>query len=156
MAKERLTRLLELEEQLHNAKQSRIQETEELAKQVSFLEKQLHISVEARERMDEERAAFTALLQDKLRHAETRGEQATEAAFARGQEETAASWAGVLKHNQQKWELCSLTREIKVEWASVKEQAEAEQDFLQASRDTLKVFLAMLDHSQMQMQNLFT
>jgi hypothetical protein len=38
-----------------------------------------------------------------------------------------------------------------VEWASVKEQTEVEQDFLRTSRETLKVFLAVLDHSQMQM-----
>ncbi|KAJ8596780.1 hypothetical protein M405DRAFT_756964 [Rhizopogon salebrosus TDB-379] len=154
MAKERLTRLLELEELLHTATQSRIQETEELAKQVSFLEKQLHISVGARERVDEERAAFTASLQDRLRHAEARGEQAVEAAFARGQEKATASLASVLKHNQNQWEVCSLASEIKGEWASVKEQAKVEQDFLRASRETLKVFLAVLDHSQMQMHGL--
>lgn len=154
MAKERLARLLELEELLHTATQSRIQETEELAKQVSFLEKQLHISVEARERVDEERAAFTTSLQDQLRHAEARREQTAAAAFARGQEEGISSWAGALKHNQQKWEVCSLAREIKVEWGSVKQQAEVEQDFLRESRETLKIFLAMLDHSQIQMQNL--
>ncbi|KAG2350706.1 hypothetical protein BDR05DRAFT_954811 [Suillus weaverae] len=152
MAKERLVRLEELEEQLHAAKYSRIQETEELAKQVSFLEQRLHISVEARERLDEERSAFTASLQDQLRHAEACGEQASNAAFARGQEEAAASWADLLNQKQQKWEVCSLAREIKVEWGSVREQAEAEQEFLQASRETLKVFLAMLDQSQKQVQ----
>ncbi|KAG0703178.1 hypothetical protein DFH29DRAFT_460569 [Suillus ampliporus] len=153
-AKERLARLQDLEEQLHTATQSRIQETEELAKQVSFLEKQLHVSVEARERLDEERAAFTASLQDQLRHAEARGEQAADTAFARGREEAATSWADLLNHKQQKWEVCSLAREIKVEWASVREQADVEQEFLRASRETLKVFLAMLDQSQMQIQGL--
>ncbi|KAG2117938.1 uncharacterized protein F5147DRAFT_252511 [Suillus discolor] len=151
-AKERLVRLQELEEQLHAAKHSRVQETEELAKQVSFLEQQLHISVEARERLDEERSAFTASLQDQLRHAEASSNQASNAAFARGQEEAAASWAELLNQKQQKWEVCSLAREIKVEWGSIREQAEAEQEFLQASRETLKVFLAMLDQSQKQVQ----
>ncbi|KAG2155489.1 hypothetical protein DEU56DRAFT_847057 [Suillus clintonianus] len=153
-AKERLVRLQLLEEQLHAATNSRIQETEELAKQVSFLEQQLHISVEARERLDEERSAFTASLQDQLRHAATRGEQASNAAFARGQEEAAASWADLLNQKQQKWEVCSLAREIKVEWASVREQAEVEQEFLQTSRETLNVFLAMLDQSQKKMHDL--
>ncbi|KAG2076983.1 hypothetical protein BDR04DRAFT_1067367 [Suillus decipiens] len=151
-AKERLIRLQELEEQLHAAKHSRIQETEELAKQVSFLEQQLHISVETRERLDEERSAFTASLQDQLRHAEACGEQACNAAFARGQEEATASWADLLNQKQQRWEVCSLAREIKVEWGSVREQAEVEREFLQASRETLKVFLAMLDQSQKQVQ----
>lgn len=151
-AKERLVRLQELEEQLHTAKHSRVQETEELAKQVSFLEQQLHISVEARERLDEERSAFTVSLQDQLRHVEVCSEQASNTAFARGQEEAAASWAELLNQKQQKWEVCSLAREIKVEWGSVREQAEVEQEFLQASRETLKVFLAMLDHSQKQLQ----
>ncbi|KAG1757258.1 hypothetical protein EDB19DRAFT_1866203 [Suillus lakei] len=153
-AKERLVRLQELEEQLHVATHSRVQETEELAKQVTFLEQQLHISVEARERLDEERSAFTASLQDQLRHAEARGEQVSDTAFARGQEEAAASWADLLNQKQQKWEVCSLAREIKVEWGSVRQQAEVEQEFLQANRETLKVFLAMLDQSQEQMHGL--
>lgn len=152
MAKERLTRLQELEELLHNATQSRIRETEALVQQVSFLEKQLHISVEARQRVDEERAAFIASLQDQLRRAETSSEQVAEVAFARGQQEAIASLADALKRDQQKWEVCSLAREIKLEWASVKEQTEVEQDFLRTSRETLKVFLAVLDHSQMQMR----
>jgi hypothetical protein len=155
-AKERLVRLQELEEQLHAAKRSRVQETEELAKQVSFLEQQLRISVEARERLDEERSAFTTSLQDQLCHAEASSEQASNAAFARGKEEAGALWADLLNQKQQKWEVCSLAREIKVEWGSVKEQVEVEQEFLQASRETLKVFLAMLDQSQKQMQCLLT
>jgi hypothetical protein len=155
-AKERLVRLQELEEQLHAAKRSRVQETEELAKQVSFLEQQLRISVEARERLDEERSAFTTSLQDQLCHAEASSEQASNAAFARGKEEAGASWADLLNQKQQKWEVCSLAREIKVEWGSVKEQVEVEQEFLQASRETLKVFLALLDQSQKQMQCLLT
>ncbi|KAG1724224.1 hypothetical protein EDD22DRAFT_1020346 [Suillus occidentalis] len=61
-ASECLVRLQELEEQLHTTKYSRVHETEELAKQVSFLEPHLHISVEARERLDEECSAFAASL----------------------------------------------------------------------------------------------
>ncbi|KAG2093712.1 uncharacterized protein F5147DRAFT_820851 [Suillus discolor] len=100
--KECFVRSQELEEQLHAPKHSHVQETEELTKQVSFLEQQLHISVEARERLDEEHSAFTASLQDQLRCAEASSKQASNTAFAHGQEEAAVSWAELLNQKQQK------------------------------------------------------
>ncbi|KAH7927411.1 hypothetical protein BV22DRAFT_1085194 [Leucogyrophana mollusca] len=150
-AKERLFRLQELEEQLHVAKQARIMEAEELAKQVSFLEEQLHGSVEARERMDEDRAAFTASLQDQLRHAEAECERTVEDALARAREEAESSLVATVKLEQRKWETSCVARGAAMEWASVRDQAEVELDFLRANRETLGVFMAVLDQSQIQM-----
>ncbi|KAH7915150.1 hypothetical protein BJ138DRAFT_1142440 [Hygrophoropsis aurantiaca] len=151
-AKERLTRLQELEEQLHITKRARIMEAEELSKQVSYLEEQLHGSVEARERMDEERAAFTASLQDQLRHTEARCEQAVEAALARAQEEAGASLAAQIKLEQRKWETSCVARGVATEWASIRDQAEVELESLRANRETLDVFMAVLDQSHIQVQ----
>ncbi|KIJ68712.1 hypothetical protein HYDPIDRAFT_106950 [Hydnomerulius pinastri MD-312] len=153
-AKERLSRLQELEEQLHAAKQSRVREAEELAKQISFLEEQLHASVDARERMDEERSAFTASLQDELRHADARCEQAAEAAFNEGQEKARSSWNTTLAAVHQRWEVSCAAKEAAFIWSSVKDQAEDERNNLQTCRQTLNVFLAVLDHSQSRMQDL--
>ncbi|KAF9243829.1 hypothetical protein BU15DRAFT_86260 [Melanogaster broomeanus] len=154
IAKERLARLQELEEQLHAVKQSRIREADELAKQISVLEEQLHTSVEVRERMDEERAAFTASLRGELRHAEARSEKAAEAAFKRGQEEARSSWAAMLANVHRSWEVSCAAKDASFLWSSVRDQAEDERSTLRASRQTLNVFLAVLDHSQSQLQDL--
>lgn len=153
-ARERLSLVHELEEQLHSLKQSRLKETEELAKQISFLEEQLHSSVQTRERMDEERVAFTASLQDELRHAEVRREQAAQEAFVKGQKETRASLDTLLDALHKNWELSSAAREASSLWSFVRGQAEEEKSNLQASRDMLRVFLAMLDSSEDQIQEL--
>ncbi|KAF8845379.1 hypothetical protein BDN67DRAFT_961713 [Paxillus ammoniavirescens] len=154
VAKERLERLQELEAQLQAAKESRIREAEELAKQISVLEEQLHASVEARERMDEERAAFTISLQDELRHAEARCEQAAEAGFERGQKEAQSSCHAILANVHRSWEVSCAAKNAAFLWSSVKDQAEDERNNLQTARQTLNVFLAVLDHSQSQLQGL--
>jgi len=147
-AKERLSLVHELEEQLHALRQSRLKETEELAKQISSLEDQLHANVQNRERMDEERAAFTASLQDELRRAEVCREQATQEAFVKGQEEARASLDAMFDSLQRKWETSFAAREATLLWTSVKDQAEDDRRNLQEGREMLRVFLAVLDHCQ--------
>lgn len=153
-ARERLSLVHELEEQLHSLKQSRLKETEELAKQISFLEEQLRSSVQTRERLDEDRAAFTTSLQAELRQAEVRREQTAREAFVRGQEEARASLDAMLHTLHKNWKLSSAAREASFLWSFVRDQAEEEKSDLQGSRDMLRVFLAMLDHSQGLMQEL--
>ncbi|KAH7883875.1 hypothetical protein F5I97DRAFT_1896413 [Phlebopus sp. FC_14] len=153
--KERLSRLQEVEEQLRIVKESRMREAEELANQISCLEEQLHISVQAREKTDEERSAFTASLQDELRHAEALREKAEQAAFNRGQEEARSSWDAMLASVHQNWGIWDAAKEAAFLWSSVKHQAEDERDNLQACRQTLKVFLTVLDRSQNRMQEVF-
>ncbi|KAG1715799.1 hypothetical protein ID866_1375 [Astraeus odoratus] len=147
-ARERLSLVHDLEEQLHALKQARMKETEDLALQISFLEEQLRSSVQSRERMDEERAAFTASLQDELRHAEVLRQQATQEAFEKGQEEARTSLDAMLNSLHQCWEASSAAGEAGFLWSSVKDQAEDEKSNLRASRQMLRVFLTVLDHSQ--------
>ncbi|KAF9229624.1 hypothetical protein BS17DRAFT_31535 [Gyrodon lividus] len=153
-AKERLARLQELEAQLYAVKQSRVRETEELAKQISVLEEQLHASVQMRERMDEERAAFTTSLQDELRHSEARCERAAEAAFERGQKEAQSACHAMLANVYRSWEVSCAAENAAFLWSSVKDQAEDERSNLRATRQMLNVFLAVLDHSQSRLQDL--
>lgn len=147
IAKERLSRLQELEEQLHTAKQCRIRETEELAKQISVLEQQLHTSVETRERMDEERAAFTASLQDELKQAETRCDQIAQAGFERGQQAARVSWDAMLVNLHRNWEASCTAKEAACSWSSVKDQAYEERNNIQSAREMLNLFMAVLDHN---------
>jgi len=154
IAKERLSRLQELEEQLYVAKQYRVRETEELARQVSVLEQQLRTSVEARERTDEERAAFTASLQDELRRVETRCAEATQAGFERGQRAAHLSWDAQLANVHKTWELSCAAKETACLWSSVKNQADDERNNLRSAREVLNVLMGVLDHNHGRLQSL--
>lgn len=154
IGKERLLRLQELEEQLYAAKQYRIRETEELARQISVLEQQLRTSVETRERMDEERAAFTVSLQDELRQAEARCDQVAQAGFARGQQAARLSWDATLANVQKSWEAACVAKEAACIWSSVKDQAGDERNNIQSARQVLNVFMAVLDHNQERLRGL--
>jgi len=154
IAKERLSRLQELEEQLYAVKQCRIRETEELAKQISVLEQQLRTSVETRERMDEERAAFTVSLQDGLKQAEARCDQAAQAGFERGQQAARLSCDTILAKVHRSWEASCAAKEAAYLWSSVKDQADDERSRMQSARQMLNVFMAVLDHNQERLQGL--
>ena len=154
IAKERLSRLQELEEQLYAAKQCRIRETEELAGQVSVLEQQLRTNVETRERMDEERTAFTVSLQDELRQAQARCDQATRAGFKRGQQEARSSWDAMLANVHKSWETSCAAKEATCLWSSVRGQADDERRNIQSARQVVNVLLAVLDHNQERLQGL--
>lgn len=153
-ARERLTQVREMEEQLQSVRQSRVRETEELAKQVSRLEEELHASVVARVRTDEEQSAMVVSLQDELRQATAWREEAVQEAFVRGQEEARAGLEGMLGSMYQGWKVSSAVGEAALLWASVKEQAMDEKSGLEASREMLHVVLAVLDRSQELVQGL--
>lgn len=154
IAKERLSRLQELEEQLYAAKQCRIRETEELAGQISVLEQQLRTSVGTRERINEERDAFTVSLQDELRKAEARCDQATQAGFERGQQAARLSWDAMLANAHKSWEASCVAKEAACLWSSVKDQADDERNNIRSTRQVLNVFMAVLDHNQERLQGL--
>ncbi|KAG9314626.1 hypothetical protein JVU11DRAFT_5431 [Chiua virens] len=154
IAKERLSRLQELEEQLYAAKQYRIMETEELARQISVLEQQLRTSVETRERVDEERAAFTASLQSELKQAEARRDQVAQAGFERGQQAARVSWNAMLVNVHNNWEAACTAQEAVSLWSSVRDQADGERSNMRSARQMLNAFMAVLDHSQERLQGL--
>jgi hypothetical protein len=149
-AKERLSQLQSLEEQLYMSKESRLREADELAGHISFLEQQLHVNVEAREKVKEERAAYIASLEDQLRHTETFRDQATEAAVAKSMEQARTEHAAVLHTERRKLELSGVVRGAVSEWNSVRDLAEDELDSIKADRHTLTVLLAGLDQYQRQ------
>ncbi|KAI9572686.1 hypothetical protein HD554DRAFT_2211777, partial [Boletus coccyginus] len=151
IAKERLSRLQELEEQLYAAKQYRIRETEELAGQISVLEQQLRTSVETRERVDEERAVFTVSLQDELKQAQAQYDQAAQAGFERGQQAARLSWDAILANVHKSWEVSCVAKEASFLWSSVKDQADDERNNIQSAGQVLNAFMAVLDHSQEQL-----
>jgi hypothetical protein len=149
-AKERLFRLQSMEEEIHNLKEARLREAEELTQQVAYLEDQMRGNIEARERSDEERAAYTASLEDHLRQAQAFRDQAVEEAVAKTQESARLSRDAALRSRHQKWEGACAARVAATEWTSVRDLAESELSIVKGDREILLVLLAELDHAQRQ------
>jgi hypothetical protein len=146
-AKERLSRLQSMEEELHLLKESRVREAEDLASKVSFVEEQLHENLEARERKDEERIAYAASLEDQLRHEQGRREQAVEEAIAKTQEDARAQQETISNAVQQRWQAGCLAQKAAATWGAAQDLADSELDFVRTGRDMLSVLLAGLDQA---------
>jgi len=138
-AREQGVQVESLQSELLTAKQARLRDTEELARQISQLEEQVVENL----RVDlDQRAEYIGSLEDQLRHAQTHAEQAAQEARAQAQH------AAVLRKQQAKWELACAAREASSAWAGVRDTAEGELEFVRANREMLSVLLAGLDHSQ--------
>ncbi|KAF9072740.1 hypothetical protein BDP27DRAFT_1319895 [Rhodocollybia butyracea] len=144
-AKERLIRLQELEEELHNLKQMRAHETEVLSQQVSILESQLKTSLESRERSEGEQSAYTASLEEKLRHAQLQHDQAVHEAAENAYKHSNASWQSTLESRSRKMNAMCVASLAAREWRGVQEQCMNELDVLAADRETLNLLLGELD-----------
>ncbi|KAJ3754872.1 hypothetical protein EV360DRAFT_50787 [Lentinula raphanica] len=144
-AKERLMRLQDLEEELHNLKQARAHETEVLSQQVSILEAQLKTSLEARERSEGEQYAYTASLEEQLRHAKTEREHAVREATESARQQSDASLRSTIESQNRKTNAACAASLAAREWRNVREHCESELDVLAADKDTLVLLLGELD-----------
>ena len=142
-AKERLLRLQTLEEEIHNLKEARLRETEELGKQVSYVEEKLRGNIEARDKAEEERAAYTAALEDQIRHDQAYLDQAIENAV--GKANSIAQQSS--KAERRKWDSSCSARGASVAWTAVRDLAENELDHVRADLQALSVLLAGLESS---------
>ena len=147
-ANERLHQLQALEEQLHNAKESRAREASELAQQVSLLEEQMQSRVNATERTNEERTAYIASLEDRLRQAEAHRDRAIEEVLANSEARSQTSQEVLMQQQHRKWEFASDTRDLARIWDKIHDLAEDELETIRADRELLAVLLAGLDLSQ--------
>lgn len=147
-AKERLTQLQRMEEELHSSKEGRLRDVEDLSAQVAFLEEQMRGNLEAREKTDEERASYTASLEDQLRHAVAYREQAIRDAVTESSETARKSRETALQLEKRKWEAACVARVASAKWASVRHLAESELDILRGDMDVLSVLLAELDQQR--------
>ncbi|KAJ4471295.1 hypothetical protein C8J55DRAFT_521314 [Lentinula edodes] len=150
-AKERLMRLQELEEEIHNLKQTRTHETEVLSQQVSILESQLKNSLEARERSEGEQFAYTASLEEQLRYTEVQQRQVIREAVESARQHAEASLRSTVESQNRKMNAACAASLAAREWRSVQEQCESELDVLAADRDTLALLFGELDLARQQL-----
>ncbi|KAI0308029.1 hypothetical protein B0F90DRAFT_107942 [Multifurca ochricompacta] len=140
IARERLDQIAALEAQLSAAKEARLREAADLAAQVSALEKQMHVSLENRERAAEDHA----ILEEQLRGAAFVKELAVQEAIKRVMEDTTRLRASAEETIRRKWEVACGAHAAATSWASVREIAEGELEFVMAQRETLNVLLTSL------------
>ncbi|KAJ3815661.1 hypothetical protein EV368DRAFT_31701 [Lentinula lateritia] len=150
-AKERLMRLQELEEEIHNLKQTRTHETEVLSQQVSILESQLKTSLEARERSEGEQFAYTASLEEQLRYTEVQQRQAVREAVESARQHAETSLRSTVESQNRKLNAACAASLAAREWRNVQEQCESELDVLAADRDTLALLFGELDLARQQL-----
>ncbi|KAG6919602.1 hypothetical protein DXG01_004266 [Tephrocybe rancida] len=149
-AKERLTQMQTMEEEIHNLKQCRGREVLHFTEQVGMLEEQLKGSLEMRERTEEDRALYTRNLEDQLRRELVVRDQAVEAAVLKGQEIASATHHATLQTQRDSIVLACSARIASSEWASVHGLAEMELDVVREEREVLShllIELAELTHS---------
>ncbi|EGO04086.1 hypothetical protein SERLA73DRAFT_69871 [Serpula lacrymans var. lacrymans S7.3] len=132
-AKERLSRMQELEEELRAAQQARFRDVEDLAAQVASLTEQLRCSAESREKVDKSRVPFPASPPEKPQRA---AEQALQ------------DKPPPRKVGRREWATLNVSCTAILEWSCVLDQARSTLDYMKTVQETLNVILAGLDHSE--------
>ncbi|KAF8213556.1 hypothetical protein K438DRAFT_1099906 [Mycena galopus ATCC 62051] len=148
IAKDRLHRMQAMEEEIHNLKQVRIRDAEELEKQVGQLESELRGSLEMRDRTEEDRTAHIASLEEQLRHAEAFHEQAIGDVVERTLESAQEEADAALRMQSAKTSALWSARITGTQWAFVRDFAESELDAIRGDREVLSALLADLDELQ--------
>ncbi|KAJ6574648.1 hypothetical protein B0H19DRAFT_934467 [Mycena capillaripes] len=150
IAKDRLHQLQAMEEEIHNLKQARLRDAEELEKQVVHLENELRGSLEVRERTEEDRTAHIAFLEDQLQHAEAFHEKSIGDVVAQTRENAQEETDAALKFQHAKTSALWSARVAGTQWAFVRDFAESELDAISGDREVLAALLADLDEVQRQ------
>ncbi|TCD62041.1 hypothetical protein EIP91_007536 [Steccherinum ochraceum] len=134
-----------LEQQLQMAKDARLRDAEELARQISDLEEQVqgNLSREA------DRAEYTATLEEALTHAHTASENAVTDAVKRASEDAMRSQQDALARLDSRWKLSAAAADTATLWKDVRCSADAELEMIHANREMLAVLLAGLHPLQL-------
>ncbi|KAJ6604239.1 hypothetical protein DFH09DRAFT_1018226 [Mycena vulgaris] len=148
IAKERLFQLQSMEEEIHDLKQARLRDAEELEKQVGHLENELRGDFEIRERTEEDRIAHIASLEDQLRQADAFRDQAMGEVAAQTRESAQAETESALRLQYAKTSALWSARVAGTHWAFVRDFAESELDAIKGDREVLSALLADLDEMQ--------
>ena len=145
MAKERLSRLLMLEEEMHNLKEEHRNETSELSLQISRMQDQLCEKEEYEERIALESAAHTASLEEKIKNARILQEKAVQEGIARSKERERLARKAEYRQWHVAMSAACVANVAHTEWSSVRDLSEAELETVQGDRQILSVLLAELD-----------
>lgn len=144
IAKERLLQLQSMEEEIHNLKQARIREAEQLEMQVGHLESELRGALELRERADDERVAHIAVLEDRLRQADELRDESMEVA-EQTRESAEADAEAAVRMQRAKTSAVWSARVAGTHWAFVRDFAESELDVVKGDREVLAALLSDLE-----------
>ncbi|KAL5534635.1 hypothetical protein ACEPAG_1098 [Sanghuangporus baumii] len=165
LAKERLTQISMLEEQMHALKESRKRDERDLLTHVNELEQRLHetLSTQARTRSrsasissarsesvstsnnQEAHTTCHQTLQERMREVEDERDQVVSEALSSQAERERAERARLLKHVEQRQRLAFAMRDAHQKWTGVREIADGEMDAIHANRETLAVLRSALD-----------
>ena len=136
-AKQNLSQVLGLEEEMHNLKQSHLHQIEELQRQIA------HLEVQARAADD--RTSQAASLVGQLHMAQVSHEQAMEEAVLQTRESLTSSFNQVLKAERCKFETSCCLQFAIWGWNTVHETCEMELNVVRDDRVLLTLFLTQLD-----------
>lgn len=151
IAKERLNHIQTLERQLQFAKDTRMQETTELARQMTMLEEQTRTTLEARERASEDQAAYNASLEEQLGAAAALREKAVREATKMTADSALRSQAEAVRAEAAKWDMACAAKGASTGWESVRDVAMGEMEYVKSSREMLGVLLAGLEVTRTQL-----
>jgi hypothetical protein len=136
-AKNNLSQVLGLEEEMHNLKQTHAHQMEEMQRQIAYLEMQARAA-------DDRTSQATALV-EQLHMTQISHKQAIEEAVTRTQENLTSSYNRILKAERCKYEInCSLQLAV-WGWNAVHETCEMELNIVRDDRALLALFLIQLD-----------
>ncbi|KAF7310554.1 hypothetical protein HMN09_00598200 [Mycena chlorophos] len=145
IAKERLHQMQAMEEEIHQLKQARMRDAEELRQQVGDLEHELRGSLELRQRNDEDRSAHIAALQDQLRAADQSHVQQVDVAIQETRANAQAEAIAVVKREKAKMSAVWSARVAGTQWAFVRDFAEDEREGIKGDLQVLSALLSNLD-----------
>lgn len=148
-AQERLAQMQLLEEQLHAAKEARMRDAQELARQISELEEQVHGNLT----VESQRTEQISVLEEMLRDAQAAQARSVKDAARKAEDALAASRAAALqvRQVQAKAEIGGAARETRAAWYCVRESAESELELVRANKEMLGLLLTGLDHTLAQL-----
>ncbi|KAI0344139.1 hypothetical protein BDW22DRAFT_1483250 [Trametopsis cervina] len=146
-ANEQHLRIEALEAQLAMAKDARLRDTDDLARQVTALEEQVQGSLRPVEQLQQ----YAASLEEQLAHTNAMRERAVGEALKQAQVDAVRAQQDLLKTQRIRWNAGTLACSAGVAWNTVKITAESELDYVRSSRETLSVLLAGLDRTLQQL-----
>lgn len=130
-----------LEHQLATSREARLQDVDDLSRQVSALEEQI---VQASLRPDEKLVQHAASLEEQLADVQAAQNEAIEHAMEQAKENALATHAAALQKQQAMWILSTAACEARAAWRDVRNIAEGELELVRSSRETLTALLAGL------------
>ncbi|CAK5280061.1 unnamed protein product [Mycena citricolor] len=151
--KERLFQMQALEQQLHDSKQARARDVQEMQTQLAVLEEQLRSSLMQRERADEDRAAYVRSLEEQLAHADAAREQAIDDVAADTRADVEAEAEATFRVQYAKASAVSSARAAAMQWAFVRDFADDELDAIQGDKLVLASLLSGLDQLQAKLRD---